>query len=71
VHGIFDLDSWFGPVVVAIGYFGFVSILVAGSALTWLGRLRYKQGLSDLNPCGCMATAFAVLLIVAVVIRGL
>lgn len=64
-NGLLEINSTAGRSLIALGFFifvgfGYVALMVLHSA-----RDQHNRGLSNLNPCGCMAAAFITLLLTA------
>lgn len=60
-----ETNSVTGHVVIALGFFAFVGLGYVALMLFLAAREQHKQGLSDLNPCGCIVAAFLTLLLTA------
>ena len=63
--GPFEINSTAGRLLIALGFFVFVGFGYVALVLLHSAQDQHKRGLSNLTPCGCMAAAFATLLLTA------
>lgn len=62
---LLEINSTAGRVLIALGFFVFVGLGYVALMLLHSAQDQHKRGLSNLNPCGCMAAAFITLLMTA------
>jgi len=63
--GLLEIHSTAGRALIALGFFVFVGFGYVALVLLHSAQDQHKRGLSNLNPCGCMAAAFITFLMTA------
>jgi hypothetical protein len=62
-----DITSDVGRLAVFAGFFIFVGVVFGFVLAGMTAQKEYKRGLTRMNPLGCTAAAFSILVLVALI----